>query len=86
MNLIFAKSSQNYGISDEECISLIENNQCFAVGLSREGNKKIAWVGFDKFGTRLECIAIVFIDSLYIMHLKPVDPKEDIDDIKSRLW
>ena len=86
MNLIFAKSSQNYGISDEECISLIDNNQSFAVGLSREGNKKIAWVGFDKFGTRLECIAIVFIDSFYIMHLKPVDPKEDIDEIKSRLW
>ena len=85
MNLIFAKSSQNYGISDEECISLIDNNQSFAVGLSREGNKKIAWVGFDKFGTRLECIAIVFIDSLYIMHLKPVDPNEDIYEIKRRI-
>ena len=69
MNLIFAKSSQNYGISDEECISLIDNNQSFAVGLSREGNEKIAWVGFDQGGIRLECIAIVFTNHYYIMHL-----------------
>ena len=86
MNLIFAKSSQNYGISDEECISLIENNQSFAVGLSREGNKKIAWVGFDQGGIRLECIAIVFTNHYYIMHLKPISSKESISEIKNRLW
>ena len=86
MNIRFAKSVNNYGVSDESATYLIENNKSFKVGLSREGNKKIAWVGFDKFGNRLECIAIVFIDSLYIMHLKPIDPKEDIDEIKNRLW
>ena len=86
MNLIFAKSSQNYGISDEECISLIDNNQSFAVGLSREGNKKIAWVGFDQGGIRLECIAIVFTNHYYIMHLKPISSKESISEIKNRLW
>jgi hypothetical protein len=86
MNLIFAKSSQNYGISDEECISLIDNNQSFAVGLSREGNEKIAWVGFDKGGIRLECIAIVFTNHYYIMHLKPISSKESISEIKNRLW
>ena len=86
MNIIFAKSSQNYGISDEECISLIDNNQSFAVGLSREGNKKIAWVGFDQGGIRLECIAIVFTNHYYIMHLKPISSKESISEIKNRLW
>jgi hypothetical protein len=86
MNLIFAKSSQNYGISDRECISLIDNNQSFAVGLSREGNEKIAWVGFDQGGIRLECIAIVFTNHYYIMHLKPISSKESISEIKNRLW
>ena len=86
MNLIFAKSSQNHGISDEECISLIDNNQSFAVGLSREGNEKIAWVGFDQGGIRLECIAMVFTNHYYIMHLKPISSKESISEIKNRLW
>ena len=86
MNIRFAKSVNNYGVSDESATYLIENNKSFQVGLSREGNKKIAWVGFDKFGNRLECVAIVFIDSYYIMHLKPIDPKEDINEIKKRLW
>ena len=74
MEYQFARSINNYGISDKSAIYLIENNKSFEVGLSREGNKKIAWVGFDKFGNRLECVAIVFIDSYYIMHLKPIDP------------
>jgi len=86
MNLVFAKSSQNYGISGEECVYLIDNNQSFAVGLSREGNEKIAWVGFDQGGIRLECIAIVFTDHYYIMHLKPIYSKESISEIKNRLW
>ena len=86
MNLIFAKSSGNYGISGEECVYLIDNNQSFAVGLSREGNEKIAWVGFDQEGIRLECIAIVFTDHYYIMHLKPISSKESISEIKNRLW
>ena len=86
MNLIFAKSSQNYGISDEECVYLIDYNQSFAVGLSREGNEKIAWVGFDQGGIRLECIAIVFTNHYYIMHLKPISSKESISEIKNRLW
>ena len=86
MNLIFAKSSGNYGISGEECVYLIDNNQSFAVGLSREGNEKIAWVGFDQGGIRLECIAIVFSDHYYIMHLKPISNKESISEIKNRLW
>ena len=86
MKLKFAKSSQNYGISGEECVYLIDNNQSFAVGLSREGNEKIAWVGFDQGGIRLECIAIVFTDHYYIMHLKPITSKESISEIKNRLW
>jgi len=86
MNIRFAKSVNNYGVSDESAAYLIENNNSFKVGLSREGNKKIAWVGFDQFGIRLECIAIVFIDSLYVMHLKPIDAKEDINEITKRLW
>ncbi len=86
MNLIFAKSSGNYGISGEECVYLIDNNQSFAVGLSREGNEKIAWVGFDQGGIRLECVAIVFDDHYYIMHLKPISNKESISEIKNRLW
>ncbi|HCP72121.1 MAG TPA: hypothetical protein DIT91_01640 [Actinobacteria bacterium] len=86
MKYRFAKSIGNYGISDESAAYLIENNQSFAVGLSREGNKKIAWVGFDQYGIRLECIAIVFIDALYIIHLKPIEAKEDIDEVKKRLW
>ena len=80
------ESVNNYGVSDESATYLIENNKSFKVGLSREGNKKIAWVGFDQFGIRLECIAIVFIDSLYVMHLKPIDAKEDINEITKRLW
>ncbi len=86
MNIRFAKSVNNYGVSDESAAYLIENNKSFKVGLSREGNKKIAWVGFDQFGIRLECIAIVFIDSLYVMHLKPIDAKEGINEITKRLW
>ena len=70
----------------DSAIYLIENSKSFDVGLSREGNIKIAWVGFDQFGIRLECVAIVFIDFIYIMHLKPIDPKEDLDEIKKRLW
>jgi hypothetical protein len=86
MKYRFAKSIGNYGISDEGAAHLIENNQSFEVGLSREGNKKIAWVGFDQYGIRLECIAIVFINALYIIHLKPIEAKEDIDEVKKRLW
>jgi len=86
MNIRFAKSVNNYGVSDESATYLIENNKSFQVGLSREGNKKIAWVGFDQFGIQLECIAIVFIDFLYVMHLKPIDAKEDTNEIKARLW
>ena len=86
MNIRFAKSINNYGVSDESATYLIENNKSFQVGLSREGNKKIAWVGFDQFGIQLECIAIVFIDFLYVMHLKPIDAKEDTNEIKARLW
>ena len=86
MKYRFAKSINNYGINDQSAIYLIENNTSFEVGFSREGNKKIAWVGFDQFGIRLECVAIVFIDSFYIMHLKPIAAKEDIDEIKKRLW
>jgi orotate phosphoribosyltransferase-like protein len=86
MRYRFAKSINNYGVSDKSALYLIENNKSFEVGLSREGNKKIAWVGFDQFGIRLECVAIVFIDSFYIMHLKPIAAKEDIDEIKKRLW
>ena len=86
MNIRFAKSVNNYGVSDESATYLIENNKSFQVGLSREGNKKIAWVGFDQFGIRLECIAIIFIDFLYVMHLKPIDSKEDTNEIKARLW
>ena len=86
MKCRFAKSINNYGISDESATYLIENYKGFEVGLSREGNKKIAWVGFDQFGVRVECIAIVFFDHYYIMHLKPIDPKEDINEIKKRLW
>ena len=86
MNIRFAKSINNYGVSDESATYLIENNKSFQVGLSREGNKKIAWVGFDQFGIQLECIAIVFIDFLYVMHLKPIDAKEDTNEIKQRLW
>jgi orotate phosphoribosyltransferase-like protein len=86
MNIRFAKSVNNYGVSDESATYLIENNKSFQVGLSREGNKKIAWVGFDQFGIRLECTAIVFIDFLYVMHLKPIDAKEDTNEIKARLW
>ena len=86
MKYRFAKSINNYGINDQSAIYFIENNTSFEVGFSREGNKEIAWVGFDKSGTRLECIAIVFIDSYYIMHLKPIDSKEDINEIKKRLW
>ena len=61
MNIRFAKSVSNYGVSDESAIYLIENNKSFKVGLSREGNKKIAWIGLDQFGIRLECIAIVLL-------------------------
>ena len=86
MNLRFAKSINNYGVSDESATYLIENNKSFEIGLSREGSKKIAWVGFDQYGIRLECIAIVFIDALYIIHLKPIEAKEDIDEVKKRLW
>ena len=86
MNIRFAKSVNNYGVSDESATYLIENNKSFQVGLSREGNKKIAWIGLDQFGIRLECIAIVFIDFLYVMHLKPIDAKEDTNEIKARLW
>ena len=86
MNIRFAKSVNNYGVSDESATYLIENTKSFQVGLSREGNKKIAWVGFDQFGIQLECIAIVFIDFLYVMHLKPIDAKEDTNEIKQRLW
>ena len=64
MNIRFAKSVSNYGVSDESATYLIENNKSFQVGLSREGNEKIAWIGLDQFGIRLECIAIVFIDFL----------------------
>ena len=86
MNIRFAKSVSNYGVSDESATYLIENSKSFQVGLSREGNKKIAWIGLDQFGIRLECIAIVFIDFLYVMHLKPIDAKEDTNEIKARLW
>ena len=86
MNYRFAKSSKNYAISREQCGFLIDNNQSFTVGLSREGNEKIAWVGFDQGGIRLECIAIVFADHYYIMHLKPISNKESISEIKNRLW
>ena len=86
MNIRFAKSVNNYGVSDESATYLIENNKSFQVGLSREGNKKIAWIGLDQFGIRLECIAIVFSDFLYVMHLKPIDSKEDTNEIKQRLW
>ena len=86
MNIRFAKSVNNYGVSDESATYLIENNKSFQVGLSREGNKKIAWIGLDQLGIRLECIAIVFIDFLYVMHLKPIDSKEDTNEIKARLW
>jgi len=86
MNIRFAKSVSNYGVSDESATYLIENNKSFQVGLSREGNKKIAWIGLDQFGIRLECIAIVFIDFLYVMHLKQIDLKEDFNEIKERLW
>ena len=86
MNLRFAKSSKNYGISKEQCGYLVDNNQSFPVGLSREGSEKIAWVGFDQFGIRLECVAIVFNDHYYIMHLKPISNKESISEIKNRLW
>jgi orotate phosphoribosyltransferase-like protein len=82
----FAKSAGNYNVSDLSATFLIENNLSFEVGLSREANKKIAWVGFDQFGIRLECVAIVFIDSLYVIHLKPINPWEEIDEIKKRLW
>jgi len=50
MNIRFAKSVSNYGVSDESAIYLIENNKSFKVGLSREGNKKISWIGLDQFG------------------------------------
>jgi hypothetical protein len=86
MKYRFAQSIGNYGSSDESAAHLIENNQSFEIGLSREGNKKIAWVGFDQDGIRLECIAIVFIDALYLIHLKPIEAKEEIDEIKKRLW
>jgi len=86
MNIRFAKSVSNYGVSDESATYLIENSKSFQVGLSREGNKKIAWIGLDQFGIRLECIAIVFIDFLYVMHLKQIDLKEDFNEIKERLW
>jgi orotate phosphoribosyltransferase-like protein len=82
----FAKLVNNYGVSDDSAIYLIENSNNFEVGLSREGSVKIAWDGFDQFGVRLECVAIVFIDFFYIMHLKPIDPKEDLHEIKKRLW
>ena len=86
MNIWFAKSVSNYGVSDESATYLIENNKSFKVGLSKEGYKKIAWVGFYQSGIRLECIAIVFIDFLYVMHLIPIDAKEDTNEIKARLW
>jgi len=86
MRYRFAKSTKNYGIGEESATYLIENNKSFEVGLSREGNKKIAWVGFDQFGIQIECVAIVFTDFFYIMHLKPIAAKEDIDEIKKRLW
>lgn len=86
MKYRFAKSSNNYNVTDQSATYLIESNESFEVGLSREENKKIAWVGYDQFGIRLECVAIVFIDSLYVIHLKPIDPKETIDEIKKRFW
>lgn len=86
MRYIFAKSTDNYNISDDRAKYLIKNNNKFEIGLSREGNIKVAWVGFDQYGVRLECIAIDFIDSLFIMHLKPIDDQEEIDEIKKRLW
>jgi orotate phosphoribosyltransferase-like protein len=86
MKYQFAKSSGNYNVSDQSATYLIESSVSFEVGLSREGNKKIAWVGFDQFGNRLECVAIVFTDSLYVIHLKPIDFLEEIDEIKKRLW
>jgi orotate phosphoribosyltransferase-like protein len=86
MKYRFAKSINNCGISDESATYLIENYKGFEVGLSREGNKKIAWVGFDQFGVRVECIAIIFFDYYYIMHLKPISNKESISEIKKRLW
>lgn len=86
MEYRFAKSSSNYGVSDERASYLFENYKSFEVGFSREGSQKIAWVGFDQFGIRLECIAIVFTDFFYVMHLKPIDSKEDTNAIKARLW
>jgi hypothetical protein len=44
MRYRFAKSTKNYGIGDESATYLIENSKSFEVGLSREGNKKIAWL------------------------------------------
>jgi orotate phosphoribosyltransferase-like protein len=86
MEFRFAKSINNYGISEESATYLIANYKGFEVGLSREGIKKIAWVGFDQGGSRLECIAIVFTDHYYIIHLKPISSKESISEIKKRLW
>jgi hypothetical protein len=86
MEFRFARSSKNYSISREQCGYLIDNNHSFTVGLSREGNEKLAWVGFDQGGIRLECIAIVFADYYYIMHLKQISNKESISEIKKRLW
>jgi hypothetical protein len=53
MEFRFARSSKNYSISREQCGYLIDNNHSFTVGLSREGNEKLAWVGFDQGGIRL---------------------------------
>ena len=86
MKYRFAKSTNNYNVTDQSARYLIESNESFEVGLSREKHRKIAWVGYDQYGIRLECVAIVFIDSLYVIHLKPLDPKETIDEIKKRLW
>jgi hypothetical protein len=86
MTIIFAKSIHNYGISVESCLQIIYNSKGNKIGLSREGSDKLAWVDFDLDGNLLEVIAIDFKFYLYVIHLKPVERRKNIDEIKKRFF
>ena len=63
MKYRFAKSIGNYGISDESAAYLIENNQSFAVGLSREGNKKLPGLDLINMASALNVLQL-FLSTL----------------------
>ncbi len=87
MEIRYAKSASKHGVVEIDIEKIIHEAEFFALSLSRDGRKKLGWIGETYSRELVEIIAVIYETHYFVIHAMQIRKRKgNLNDIKSRLW